>query len=812
VTKQKYWVVGNTHVDLAWKKNRQEMIEVFDTFLVRLLDILDSHPSFTYTIEQAAHYRLLAARRPDLFARVKQHLHAGRLEMVGGMASTLETNFPNGESFVRNQLIGLRWVKKFFEVDVHTPWLIDTFGINAQIPQILKQFGFSRLMANRFGGKLNEDVFLSRGIDGTQLLIVGMDVNSPYVEHGHLYWIFTRNWDQIDQLFTQAAMAKGPGPILITAYTENEVLPSLRPDLYVQQGNAPGKEGSWQYATLSSFFDALEASHQEWPVIHGDLNPEFTATFSQRIIIRLRNRAVETLLLEAEKWAALTRLDNWQEQLEEAWWEMAYVQFHDVFTGSHPTNVLIDLLASLDKVEATAQTIIGRAFKQQAAPMIPMEGAITVQVYNGLPWERTDLITLPLTTDLRDVQRVLLDDQEVAFETKDGLLRFMATMPAMGSQVFTLKPGATPITATVVAPHKVENFVIENEFILVECDSRHIIKRLVWKETGAVILENATDLLSVQRDNGSFQIEALFGDEIPASVGTITITACDRSAIAQRLIIKGTFPEIAAVGEAGFLNWEAELEVRPGKPALYLQLHIDWQGEASRLRFNLATNIKSCAGIYEIPFGTVERTPYRERKTAKGEWPAHRFVAVEDQSYGLALINTGAAGVEVSGGRISTTIVRAPKSEYAGMIVDDTSSQHGQHTFDFVLRPYAGHWYDAGVVQLAQEVHEQNRSVVYHNEGPQPPAVVSWIKLSPGSVILSAVKAAENGTDELVVRLYETAGKSTVSELWIYGAQQAWKSDLKETLRDESLICSRETIQIPFKPFEIVTLKVSRNN
>jgi len=640
-----------------------------------------------------------------------------------------------------------------------------------------------------------------------------MDVNSPYVEHGHLYWTFTRTWDQIDQLFTQAATAQGPGPILITAYTENEVLPSLRPDLYVQQGNAAGQAGLWQYATLSSFFDALEALDTQWPVIHGDLNPEFTATFAQRIVIRLRNRAVETILLEAEKWAALTGLTDWQEPLEGAWWELAYVQFHDVFTGSHPTNVLIDVLASLDKVEEIAQTILDRALKQPDALMIPMQGVMAAQVYNSLPWARTDVVSFPLPDDLPGVQRVLLDDQEVAFDIQDGLLRFMATMPAMGSQVFTIEPGA----ATQAANHPVETCMIENEFILVECDAKHLIKRLVWKATGAALLENASDLLSVQRDNGSFQIEALFGDEIPASVGSVSIIACEPSAIAQRLIIKGAFPPIAAVGEAGFLNWEAELEVRKGKPVLYVQLRIDWQGEASRLRFNLATNIQSFAGIYEIPFGTVQRTPYRERKTAKGEWPAHRFVAIEDQGngedqrHGLALINTGAAGVEVSGGRISSTILRAPKVEYAGMIVDDTSSQHGQHTFNFVLQPYAGHWSDSGVVQMAQEANEANRAIVYHNARPQPLAVVSRMKLSPGSVILSAVKAAEDGTDELVVRLYETAGKSTVAALWIHGAKQAWKSDLKEDSRDESLICSNETIEIPLQPYEIVTIKVSQN-
>jgi alpha-mannosidase len=404
----------------------------------------------------------------------------------------------------------------------------------------------------------------------------------------------------------------------------------------------------------------------------------------------------------------------------------------------------------------------------------------------------------------------LRDDKEIAFDFRDGVLRFMATVPAVGSQGFTIEPGAATQSVTAATGHIVEKCMIENEFILLECDCKHLIKRLVWKETGAVIMENATDLLSVQRDNGSFQIESLFGDEIPVSVGDISIIEFEPSAIAQRLILKGSLPQIAAVGEAGFLAWEAEFEVRAGKPALYVQLRIDWQGEASRVRFNLSTNIKSFDGIYEIPFGTVHRSAYRERRTAKGEWPAHRFVAIEDQAHGLVLINTGAAGVEISGGRISSTIVRAPKTEYVGMVADDTSSQHGQHTFNFALLPYSGNWYNAEVVQLAQEVNESYRAVVYRNERPQPPAINSWMKLSPDTVVLSAVKASVQSTDELVVRLYETAGNSTQSELWIHGAKQAWKSDLREESRYESLSLNNGIIKIPMQPFEIVTVKVTR--
>jgi alpha-mannosidase len=806
--RQKYWVVGSTHVDLAWKKDREEMTEVLDTYLVRLLDLLDSHPDFTYTIEQAAHYRLLMRRRPDLFAKIKKYVQEGRLEMVGGMASTMETNLPNGECFIRNQALGLEWTKQYLETDVTTAWLIDTFGLHAQVPQLLRQFGFSRLMANRFGGNKSHDVFMAKGIDGSEVLIAGKDVTSPNVRQRNIHWRFVHNWDELDQHFlkAEAASAQVDGPILITAYTENEDLPSARPGYHIERGNASGNDGLWRYSLLSSFFDALQAEERSWPVLHGDLNPEFTGTFSQRIEIRLRNRKVENLLLEAEKWASLVSLDGWREELEEAWWEMAYIQFHDVFTGSHPTKVFHSLLSSLDEVHAVAQRVLDRALRTQSGTCEQVQGKSTVLVYNGLPWPRDELVLLPLEGLASDVLQVRCKDSRSLFDVKDGHLRVLTHVPAMGAARLTIEPGPGRIREAV--GRLVEQTHIENEYLILECDRSSLITRLIWKETGHSIVENASDLLIVQRDHGSFQIEEPRDAEIPASMGKVELVQYEATDVGQRIVLRGVFPGIQGVGAAGFLSWEAELELRKGKPALNVGFRVNWQGEASRLRFNLTSTIDSSEGIYEIPFGTVKRKPSGMRRTAKGEWPAHRFVAIEDGEHGLALINNGAAGVEVVGGRISTTLLRAPKSEYAGMVPDDTSSQHGEHAFEFVVAPYSGKWENSAVVTLAQEANSPLRHIFYPNAILEPPAVRSWIALSPCHVVLSAVKASSHEAGELIIRMYETAGKPAAARLWVKGARRAWRTSVREEPEGSELSCTDENIEVPLSPFEICTLRV----
>jgi alpha-mannosidase len=811
MAKQTYWVVGNTHIDLAWKKDRHEMAELLDIFLARLLDMLDSHPTFTYTIEQAAHYRLLAKRRPDLYERVKRYVQDGRLEIVGGMASTLETNLPHGECLVRNQMMGLLWAKENFGVDVPTAWLIDTFGLHAQLPQLLKQFGFKRLMANRFGGDKQEEVFYARGLDGTQLLVAGRDVYSPYVKAEHIHWRTSNNWEALDKLYTQAAAAEGDGPFLVTAYTENEVLPSLRSDFYMNKGNADGNEGAWQYGTLSGFFEALEEKRQDWPVLSSDLNPEFTGTFSLRIAIRMRNRAVENLLLEAEKWAALRGVKDCREELAEAWWEMAYIQFHDVFTGSHPTSVFHGVLDSLNKVERTARAVLGKALFRQKADTnteAAADHATSILLTNGLPFPRNELIEIPVAELSEGAELVLSDQHAVSHDVVGGSLRFVAELPAMSTAVYTLKPSGTLAVSKEASFKQAQSAVIENDYMRLESDTACPIRRLIWKQSNEALIMDAKDLITVQIDRGSFQIEELSYAEVPASAGQIDLLQFQETPVGQRLLLKGSFPELPAIGGADVLTWEAELELRRNQPLLSMKVKLNWKGEGARVRLNVSSTIDSSDAICEIPFGTVVRKPYRSRATSRGEWPVQRFAAIEDSRHGLALINNGASGIETAGGRISTTLLRAPMAEYAGMWKDDTSSQHGEHAFAFALVPYCGSWSEAGIVQLAQAFNTPvHQRIDKHDTASQ---TATWLELDCSYVALSAVKAAEDGGGDWIVRLYEATGANRETQLYVKDAAQAWTCSIMERAEGEAIAPEDSRFKLSFRPFEIKTLRIRR--
>lgn len=813
---QEFFVIPITHVDLAWKRGRAEMSEMLEIVVIRLLDSLENDPTFKYHIEQSAHYRELAKRRPDLVERLRPFLQSGRLEMVGGMASTLENNLPNGECFVRNQQLGLEWVWDNWGVEPKTGWLLDTFGIHAQVPQLLKGFGFTALMANRFGGSHTHDLFLSRGLDGSEIPVLGWGSNAAFVRKENLCWKFCTNWDHIEECFNKADELTGNGPFAVVPYTENEMLVSRRPLQLIAQRNQERPRQKWQTATPRNFFQALEKTGGDLPVVHGDLNPEFTGCFSLRQPIRLRNRAVETRLLEAEKWAALAGLPGGQTALEDAWWELSYVQFHDVFTGSHPTVVFNDVMQTLDAIEDTANEVLHRAFGRLIASDSPLASRVETSeqkkeyaIFNGLPWHRRDTLELALPDGWQGIECIKDSSGEMlAFEVQGQTIRVGVQVPATSWSFLSLeKASAASANDADESLESVGATSLENEWIRLDLDTKHGIARLEWKSTGTVLMENAGDWLVAQADNGNFQIENPVGAEVAASSGTLHFESIRASALGQRVRMAGEFPRLSWAGEGSFLRWQAEFFVSASRPEVQLKLHLDWKGEASRVRLTLPTTLDTATGHYEIPFGVVARKPYTPRLNAKGEWPAHRFVALESAGHGIALANTGVGGVEVGGGRLYTTLLRAPKTVYAGMEIDDTSSQHGHHDYQFSLVPYEGSWSDSKLVSFAQELNHPILTLadVRVSEALAPQSLLA---LEPETVVLSGVKGAQDGSGDWIIRVYETAGQPTESRLQLPTCESVVLCDLREQ-DEEKLMLKDGNLHFHLRPFEIKTFRVS---
>ena len=147
--KSSIWLVGNAHIDAAWLWPWTETVDVVRRTFGTTLQLMDEYPQATYTQSAAAYSEWMFQKYPSVHQQILERVKQGRWEMVGGMWVEPDLNMPDGESLVRQLLIGKRYFKDKFGVDVRIGWNPDSFGYNWQLPQIYKKSGIDYFVTQK---------------------------------------------------------------------------------------------------------------------------------------------------------------------------------------------------------------------------------------------------------------------------------------------------------------------------------------------------------------------------------------------------------------------------------------------------------------------------------------------------------------------------------------------------------------------------------------------------------------------------------------------------------------------------------------
>ena len=134
-------LAGNSHIDAAWLWPRSETIDVVRRTFTTALQLMNEYPDYTFTQSAAQYTEWIAEKYPALNAQIKQRIQEGRWEIVGGMWVEPDLNLPDGESLVRQLLVGQRFFQQQYGVTARIGWNPDSFGYNWQLPQIYKRSG-----------------------------------------------------------------------------------------------------------------------------------------------------------------------------------------------------------------------------------------------------------------------------------------------------------------------------------------------------------------------------------------------------------------------------------------------------------------------------------------------------------------------------------------------------------------------------------------------------------------------------------------------------------------------------------------------
>ena len=176
-----FHLTGNSHIDAAWLWPWTETVDVVRRTFWTALQLMNEYPGYTYTQSAAAYNEWMAEKYPSMNAEIKRRIQEGRWEIVGGMWVEPDLNMPDGESLVRQLLVGKRWYKQAYGVDVRIGWNPDSFGYNWQLPQIYKKSGVDYFVTQKMEwndtNQLPFKLFWWQSPDGSKVL--------AYFPHGY---------------------------------------------------------------------------------------------------------------------------------------------------------------------------------------------------------------------------------------------------------------------------------------------------------------------------------------------------------------------------------------------------------------------------------------------------------------------------------------------------------------------------------------------------------------------------------------------------------------------------------------------------
>lgn len=244
-----------------------------------------------------------------------------------------------------------------------------------------------------------------------------------------------------------------------------------------------------------------------------------------------------------------------------------------------------------------------------------------------------------------------------------------------------------------------------------------------------------------------------------------------------------------------------------------------------RLRVAFPSGIRGDESIAESAFAVVRRPVRLPEGTGWIESPSpthpqKRFVAVERDGQGFAVLNKGLPEYEVTeDGTIYLTLLRGvgwlsrddlkTRRGHAGPPYETPEAQClGKHIFEYAIVPYRGNWLQAHVWEEAARFNLPLVALRIEGGGKLPQAY-AFLQVEPAELAVSAIKKAEEG-EALIVRLYNIADERVEGCISLHQAvARGVETNLNEEERGALPVADSTRVCFRARGQEAKTLKLS---
>lgn len=746
--------VGHAHIDSAWlwplRETRRKVARTFSN----ALDLIEQSEEFIFAASSAQQYKWIKEDYPELFERIRSAVKKGRFVPIGGMWIEPDANVPSGESLTRQLLEGKKFFMDEFGVEPKDVWLPDSFGYSGALPQIVVASGSCWFLSQKLSWSdtnvFPHHSFMWEGIDGTQVF-----THFPPA-------------DTYNAMISPAELKKAESSFLEKGRANISLLPfgwgngggGPTRDMVAAGMRQRDLEGSAKvvFSNPERFFESAQAEYSNPPVWVGELYLEFhRGTATTQAPIKRGNRLAERLMREVELWWSTAAIQCGAtypaDEIRSLWHDVLLLQFHDILPGTSIQWVHEEAAALHQSIQSRAESLIDVAAKKVLG-----NGNSTVELNAG-PF--------------------LLDGIE---PFAGGVAK-----PAAATSVERTKNEIT-LTSRALRVTINANGNVSSIFDL------RANRELIPTGQVANLLQLHSDFPSVW---DAWDIDRSY-------LNTVTdITQVEKIEIIEA----GASPIVRVTRKFGSSTAIQELSLSHAEGCISIGLEVDWQESEKFLKLAFPVAIQTWKAVSEIQYGHLERAIHKNTSwdAARFETLAHRWVHVGEPNYGVALANDATYGHDITRGRtgaenyttIRASVLRAPN-------FPDPTSDRGRHRFNFLLKVGAD---IPGAIESGYALNVPLRKIA----GVMKSSVEPLFKVDSESVVIEAVKLAEDGSGDLIIRAYESQGiRNAIQIRPNYSYSRAQLTDTLERSLGVELSIDPGALAVDFGPFQLRTIRVMR--
>ncbi|MBP5321847.1 MAG: alpha-mannosidase [Kiritimatiellae bacterium] len=771
--------IGHAHIDVGWLWPLRETVRKCGRTFASQIALLARYPEYRFGASQAQLYAFTQTAYPALYEKIKRAVAEGRWEVQGGMWVEADCNLPDGESLVRQCLVGKNFFRDEFGVEVKNLWLPDVFGYSGNLPQILRRAGMDyfltqKLSWNRYN-KFPHNTFWWRGIDGSRVLahFPPEDAYDSELKPSLLKRHETNNAEAglVQEGLCLYGIGDGGGG------------PS---EPYVERGlRCRHLNGcpTFHFGFAQPVLEKLAGYGDELDTWDGELYFEMhRGTLTSQAQMKRVNRRGEETFRATEMLLAAAGIDRYPaETMLELWKRFLTNQFHDIIPGSCIHRVYAE---QIPEDEAVIARLKGLQIEAAQALFTTDESALTFFNPSSTPfagrvrlpagWEgAADGTGAPLPAQ-RDGETV---DVGIEVPSQGTLTVWRRDVPAEEESI--------PIGLD-------ESCVLENGRVRYVLDPEGLCVRSCFdKELGREMIPEGEpgNQLALYPDLpprwDAWDIEEY---ALERAVAFPAVTSARRIGGAVWQGIEAAF----TIGES---QGRQTIRLEAGSKRLDVETEIDWQENHRLLRVAFPVTVEAQEARYEIQYGHVARPTHDNTKWqhAQFECVGHRFADLSEPGFGAALLNDSKYGYRVKGHELSLSLLRAPTEP-------DPVADRGVHRFTYAFLPHWGDLFHSDVWEHAAVLNQGVVPLEGFVAGANP-----LLPIRVEGVELAVAKRAEKERC-LVVRLVERRGVRCAARITLGpGAARLVECDLMEWKELGEIDCSRP---LDFEPFAIRTFKV----